>query len=139
MLPILIGLWQLAYQLDIAGRVLLPSPHAVWAAGLWLHSSGVLWPNLWSTLGAALGALALSAVVGIPAGILLGRLPRTWAVLAAIESSVLANRFQRRPRRGRPTVLGTVSRPRTVRMPCACGRSPCGSDRRRVVCSTTCR
>jgi NitT/TauT family transport system ATP-binding protein len=80
--PLGIGLWQLAYQLGVTSRVLLPSPRAVWDAGLQLHTSGVLWPNLWSTVSAALEALVLSAVVGIPLGILLGMLPRTWAVLA---------------------------------------------------------
>ncbi|XVV15319.1 ATP-binding cassette domain-containing protein [Actinoplanes sp. CA-131856] len=85
---LVVGLWQLLYQLDVTSRVLLPSPHAVWDAGLRLHSSGVLWPNLWSTMSAALAALALSAVAGIPAGILLGMLPRTWAVLAPYLNAV---------------------------------------------------
>ena len=80
--PIAVGLWQLAYELNVGSRVLLPSPTAVWDAGLSLHRSGLLWSNLSSTLGAALEALALSALVGIPLGILLGMLPRTWAVLA---------------------------------------------------------
>ena len=86
--PVVVGLWQLAYQLGLADRVLLPSPRAVWDAGLKVHSSGVLWPNLWSTVSAALGALALSAVAGIPAGVLLGMLPRTWAVLAPYLNAV---------------------------------------------------
>jgi NitT/TauT family transport system ATP-binding protein len=77
-----VGLWQLAYQLDAASRLLLPSPRAVWNAGLQLHSSGVLWPNLWSTVSAALEALTLAGIVGIPLGVLLGTVPRTWAVLA---------------------------------------------------------
>jgi ABC-type nitrate/sulfonate/bicarbonate transport system ATPase subunit/ABC-type nitrate/sulfonate/bicarbonate transport system permease component len=77
-----VGLWELAYRLHLAGRILLPSPRAVWDAGAQLQSSGVLWPNLWSTFSAAIEALALSAVVGIPLGILFGMLPRTWDVLA---------------------------------------------------------
>ncbi|MFF5075416.1 ATP-binding cassette domain-containing protein [Actinoplanes sp. NPDC000266] len=85
---IVVGLWQLLHQLGVTSRVLLPSPYAVWSSGLDLHSSGVLWPNLWSTTSAALAALALSAVVGVPAGILLGMLPRTWAVLAPYLNAV---------------------------------------------------
>ncbi|WP_179855056.1 ATP-binding cassette domain-containing protein [Paractinoplanes atraurantiacus] len=85
---IVVGLWQLVYELDVTSRVLLPSPHAVWDAGLRLHSSAVLWPNLWSTVSAALAALALSAAVGIPAGILLGMAPRTWTVLAPYLNAV---------------------------------------------------
>lgn len=77
-----VGVWQLAYELKAGSRVLLPSPAAVWDAGLSLHRSGLLWSNLSSTLGAALVALALAALVGIPIGIGLGMLPRTWTVLA---------------------------------------------------------
>jgi NitT/TauT family transport system ATP-binding protein len=86
--PIGVGLWYLGYQLGVTSRVLLPSPRAVWDAGLQLHTSGVLWPNLWSTISAALEALALSAVVGVPLGVLLGMLPRTWAVLAPYLNAV---------------------------------------------------
>ncbi|GID32541.1 ATP-binding cassette domain-containing protein [Paractinoplanes brasiliensis] len=85
---VVVGLWQVAYQLELASGVLLPSPRAVAEAGLRLHSSGELWPNLWSTLSAALGALVLSAVVGVPLGVLLGMLPRTWAVLAPYLNAV---------------------------------------------------
>ena len=86
--PVLVGLWYLWYELGITSRVLLPSPRAVWDAGWRLQDSGVLGPNLWSTISAALEALALSAVVGIPLGILLGMLPRTWAVLAPYLNAV---------------------------------------------------
>ena len=78
---IALGLWQLAYHLGIGNRALLPSPGTVWVATVSLHSSGVLWPNLSSTLGAAIEALALSALVGTPLGVLLGMLPRAWEVL----------------------------------------------------------
>jgi len=53
----------------------------VLTAGASLHDSGILWPNVSSTLGAALAALALSALVGTPFGVLLGMLPRAWQVL----------------------------------------------------------
>ncbi|MFF0378498.1 ATP-binding cassette domain-containing protein [Actinoplanes missouriensis] len=85
---LVVGLWYLVYRFGGVDRVLLPSPRAVWDAGLQLHDSGVLWPNLWSTLLAALEALALSAVAGVPLGILLGMLPRTWAVLAPYLNAV---------------------------------------------------
>ncbi|MEU8234593.1 ATP-binding cassette domain-containing protein [Actinoplanes sp. NPDC048967] len=86
--PIGIALWYLVHRLGVVSPVLLPSPRAVWDAGLQLHHSGVLWPNLWSTISAALEALALSAVAGIPLGVLLGMLPRTWAVLAPYLNAV---------------------------------------------------
>jgi NitT/TauT family transport system ATP-binding protein len=79
---IAVGLWQLAIHLGLASRVLLPSPSAVWDATVVLQNSGILWPNLRSTVEAALEALLLAALLGIPLGILLGMLPRTWAVLA---------------------------------------------------------
>jgi ABC-type nitrate/sulfonate/bicarbonate transport system permease component len=78
---IALGLWQLAYHLGLGGRALLPSPRTVWEATAALHNSGTLWPNVSSTLGAALGALALSALVGTPFGVLLGMRPRAWEVL----------------------------------------------------------
>ena len=78
---IALGLWQLAWRLGLGSRALLPSPGAVWTAGASLHDSGILWPNVSSTLGAALAALALSALVGTPFGVLLGMLPRAWQVL----------------------------------------------------------
>ncbi|MGK5682574.1 ATP-binding cassette domain-containing protein [Actinoplanes sp. URMC 104] len=86
--PLAVALWYLAGRLGVTDAVLLPGPRAVWDAGLQLHSSGVLWPNLWSTVSAALEALALSAVTGIPLGIVLGMLPRTWAVLAPYLNAV---------------------------------------------------
>ncbi|MEU4563677.1 ATP-binding cassette domain-containing protein [Actinoplanes sp. NPDC023936] len=86
--PVAVGLWYLVYRLGVASRMLLPSPRAVWDAGWRLHDSGVLWPNLWSTVVAALEALALSAIAGVPLGILLGMLPRTWAVLAPYLNAV---------------------------------------------------
>jgi NitT/TauT family transport system ATP-binding protein len=79
---IAVGLWQLASRLGLANRALLPSPSAVWDATVLLQSSGILWPNLRSTVEAALAALLLAALLGIPLGILLGMLPRTWTVLA---------------------------------------------------------
>ena len=79
--PVALGIWQLAYQLRLSNRALLPSPRTVWDATASLQDSGVLWPNLASTLGAALVALALSALVGTPFGVLLGMLPRAWEVL----------------------------------------------------------
>jgi ABC-type nitrate/sulfonate/bicarbonate transport system permease component len=79
--PIALGLWQLAYHLRLSSRALLPSPGTVWDATVSLNSSGALWSNLSSTLGAAVEALALSALVGTPLGVLLGMLPRAWEVL----------------------------------------------------------
>jgi ABC-type nitrate/sulfonate/bicarbonate transport system permease component len=82
-LPILaIALWQLAYHFEWSSRALLPSPRSVWDATVELHRSGELWTNLRSTIEAALVALALSAVIGIPLGIMLGMLQRTWDVCA---------------------------------------------------------
>ena len=78
---IALGLWQLAYQLELTNRALLPSPATVWDATVSLQSSGALGSNLVSTLGAAVAALALSALVGTPLGVLLGMLPRAWEVL----------------------------------------------------------
>jgi ABC-type nitrate/sulfonate/bicarbonate transport system permease component len=77
-----IALWQLAYHLEWSSRALLPSPFKVWDATVELHRSGALWSNLRSTIEATLVALALSALIGIPLGIMLGMLQRTWAVCA---------------------------------------------------------
>ena len=79
--PIALWLWQLAYHLGLGSRALLPSPGTVWEALVFLHSSGILWSNLSSTLVAAVEALALSALVGTPLGVVLGMLPRVWEVL----------------------------------------------------------
>lgn len=81
-LPVAVLLWQSAYHFELASRTYLPSPTAVWEATLSLHRSGALWTNLWSTTEAMLVALFLSAAIGIPLGILLGMLKRTWAVCA---------------------------------------------------------
>ena len=89
-----VWLWRLAVPADrplrsgsspitwgSGSRALLPSPGTVWEATVSLHSSGALWSNLSSTLGAAIEALALSALVGTPLGVVLGMLPRVWEVL----------------------------------------------------------
>ncbi|MGW6659581.1 ABC transporter permease [Rhodococcus sp. NPDC055024] len=80
-IPIVILLWQGAYELELASRTLLPRPSAVWDAAVDLHRSGELWTNLWSTVQASIIALAIAAAIGVPLGIMLGMLPRTWAVL----------------------------------------------------------
>jgi ABC-type nitrate/sulfonate/bicarbonate transport system permease component len=92
-LPIAVALWQLAFHFEVGSRALLPSPHAVWNATRSLQTSGELWPNLWSTAGAAIEALALAAVVGTPLGIVLGTMPRTWAIF-----SPYINAFNSTPR-----------------------------------------
>ena len=79
--PIVLGVWQLAHHMRLSSSALLPSPGTVWDATVSLHRSGALWSNLSSTLAAAVGALTLSALVGTPLGVLLGMLPRAWAVL----------------------------------------------------------
>jgi ABC-type nitrate/sulfonate/bicarbonate transport system permease component len=76
-----LGLWQLAYEVGLGDPVLVQRPAAVWDATLDLERSGALWSNLSSTFVAALVALALAAVIGTPVGVLLGMLPRAWAVL----------------------------------------------------------
>jgi ABC-type nitrate/sulfonate/bicarbonate transport system permease component len=76
-----LALWQLAHRMGLSSAALLPGPGTVWDATASLYRSGALWSNLSSTLLAAVAALALSALVGTPVGVLLGMLPRAWEVL----------------------------------------------------------
>jgi ABC-type nitrate/sulfonate/bicarbonate transport system permease component len=80
--PIALGIWQLAYQMEWGSRTLLVSPADVWAATVTLHTTGALWANLFATIQAAVAALFLASLVGVPIGIALGMLPKTWSVLS---------------------------------------------------------
>jgi NitT/TauT family transport system permease protein len=65
-----LGLWALAYQLDVVADYSLPSPWAVAHEWWLLAQKGVIWHHMWATLReAVLGfllALAASAVLAYP-------------------------------------------------------------------------
>lgn len=80
-IPVVVGLWQMVYALEVASRTVVPSPGEVFGALVELEQTGALWSNLASTTEATVVALAVSAVVGIPLGIVLGMMPRTQSVI----------------------------------------------------------
>ncbi|MET0887099.1 MAG: ABC transporter permease [Mycetocola sp.] len=84
----LVGLWQLAAVLGWGRPVLVTSPGAVLEAFVTMASEGLLWPNYWATLGAALVALALAVLIGTPIGLLLGMLPFTAQVMNPIINAL---------------------------------------------------
>jgi taurine transport system permease protein len=78
---VLLGIWQLIYMLKIWPPVFIPSPKAVWQAGVTASTvhdgtkgySGVfLYQHLWASMRRILIASAFAIVVGVPLGLLLG-------------------------------------------------------------------
>lgn len=83
-------IWQGFSMLGIGRPVVVQSPVKVAGQLFELVVSGVLWPNLWSTMSAVFIALGLSMLVGIPLGLILGMLPRARRVLAPFISALNA-------------------------------------------------
>jgi len=75
-LGVMLGLWQLAAELELGRPLVVRSPGQVWTAFMDLHSSGVLWSNAWATLQATIVAMALASVIGIVIGLTLALAPR---------------------------------------------------------------
>lgn len=68
-------IWQLVATYSGVPRLYLPSATEVWQALVDLHHEGVLWSNLWTSLSIYLIGLAISLVIAIPAGLLIGGIP----------------------------------------------------------------
>ena len=75
--------WQLAFMSEAISIIILPSPASVAEAGLALLSgSGRLWGDMGITLGRMLLATALSALIGVPLGLVMGVFSRLYSALS---------------------------------------------------------
>lgn len=74
---VLLALWQIVATFKIYDPLVVQSPRKVWDAFVEMLEDGTIQANLWPTLEACFSALLLSAVVGIPIGLILALLPRT--------------------------------------------------------------
>lgn len=89
LLAALLGTWQLAYNFG-GNKLVISNPQLVWQAFLDWLDKGTFWPDLWSTVSAALIALALSAVIGIAVGIGLALAPSVEAVVSPFLDAINA-------------------------------------------------
>lgn len=69
---VVIIIWETAHRVGIVEPTLLPSVTIVWSAFVRLITKGNVLPDLGMTLSRTLGGFALAAVIGIPAGIVMG-------------------------------------------------------------------
>jgi len=68
----LLGLWALVAGLGVVDGLFLPTPAAVWAAGVEEASSGQLWGDISASVLRVLAGFGLSALVALPLGIAMG-------------------------------------------------------------------
>lgn len=83
-------IWQLAYNNSTTNKLVISNPKLVWEAFLAWQQKGTFWPDLWSTVSAALIALALSAIVGVAVGIGLALAPSVEAVVSPFLDAINA-------------------------------------------------
>lgn len=77
-----LGLWVLLPLVGLAHPLYLPSPGETFRAGLSLIRDEVFWTDIGSTLRRALEGLLLAAVVGVPAGLVLGVVRAAYKVVS---------------------------------------------------------
>ena len=68
-------IWQLVATYGNIPTLYLPSVTDVWQALVDLNDEGILWNNLWISLSIYLIGLAISMVIAIPLGLLIGGIP----------------------------------------------------------------
>jgi NitT/TauT family transport system permease protein len=68
----LIGAWWIASAVNVASDIFLPSPYAVGRRFVDLAQSGTLGPDIWASFKRIMIGFALSTVVAIPIGALIG-------------------------------------------------------------------
>ncbi|WP_175584367.1 ABC transporter permease [Nocardia cyriacigeorgica] len=90
LLAALLGLWQLSYDYSGSDKLVISNPQLVWEAFLTWQEKGTFWPDLWSTVSAALIALVASAVIGIAVGIGLALAPSVEAVVSPFLDAINA-------------------------------------------------
>ncbi|NMM91827.1 ABC transporter permease [Rhodococcus sp. SRB_17] len=83
-------LWQVAYENAGTNKLVVSNPVLVWEAFLRWQEKGTFWPDLWSTISAALIALVASAVVGVAVGIGLALAPSVEAVVSPFLDAINA-------------------------------------------------
>ncbi|OXM23444.1 ABC transporter permease [Rhodococcus erythropolis] len=83
-------LWQVAYTNAGTNKLVVSNPVLVWEAFVRWQEKGTFWPDLWSTISAALIALVASAVVGVAVGIGLALAPSVEAVVSPFLDAINA-------------------------------------------------
>ena len=69
---LLLGIWQLVYELEVWPPYLLPGPHDVWESLRYTIDRGTLWPAIQTTMTRMLIGYVLSIFVGLVIGISMG-------------------------------------------------------------------
>jgi len=82
---IVIGIWSLLTYGGVMPDIFLPSPTAVIERGILMVSDGTIWPNMWSSIEVILLGFAISSVIAVPLGLLMGTFR---IVQAALEPMV---------------------------------------------------
>ena len=82
---IVLGLWSALTYGGVMPDIFLPSPSAVIERGISMVSDGTIWPNMWSSIEVILLGFAISSIVAVPLGLLMGTFR---IVQAALEPMV---------------------------------------------------
>ncbi|GAA1191864.1 NitT/TauT family transport system permease protein [Kitasatospora gansuensis] len=85
---LVLGVWQLAFNLELTDEYKLPSPGMVWAALADLWSQGTLFSIVWTSLWRGLSGFVAAVVIGTPIGLLVAQVKPVRAAIGPILSGL---------------------------------------------------
>ncbi|MFJ4503812.1 ABC transporter permease [Streptomyces sp. NPDC088864] len=87
-LVLVIGLWQLAHSLRLAGPTKLPAPADVWHALTLLWGEGTLFSIIWTSLWRGVSGFVVAVAIGTPLGLLVARIGPVRAAIGPVLSGL---------------------------------------------------
>ncbi|MFJ9523033.1 ABC transporter permease [Kitasatospora sp. NPDC101801] len=85
---LVLGVWQLAFNLELTDEYKLPSPGMVWASLSDLWAQGTLFSIIWTSLWRGLSGFAAAVVIGTPIGLLVAQVKPVRAAIGPILSGL---------------------------------------------------
>ncbi|WP_405016860.1 ABC transporter permease [Kitasatospora sp. NBC_00070] len=85
---LVLGVWQLAFNLELTDEYKLPSPGMVWASLSDLWAQGTLFSIIWTSLWRGLSGFAAAVVIGTPIGLLVAQVKSVRAAIGPILSGL---------------------------------------------------
>ncbi|KQV19181.1 MULTISPECIES: ABC transporter permease [unclassified Kitasatospora] len=85
---LVLGVWQLAFSLELTDEYKLPSPGMVWAALADLWAQGTLFSIIWTSLWRGLSGFVAAVIIGTPIGLLVAQVKPVRAAIGPILSGL---------------------------------------------------
>ncbi|MDH6127101.1 ABC transporter permease [Kitasatospora sp. GP82] len=85
---LVLGAWQLAFELKLADTYKLPSPGMVWQSLTDLWTQGTLFSIIWTSVWRGVSGFVAAVVIGTPIGLLVARIKSVRAAIGPILSGL---------------------------------------------------